>query len=202
MNVDGILIASSNPHKVAEIRKVLQDLNIEVYSAREAGVELRVVEDGATFEANAAKKALAFGRRAGRFALADDSGLEVEALGGRPGVFSARYAGPECDYAANNRKLLAELEGVEVRRARFVCVAAFADADEVFFTVRGEVEGTITESPRGQSGFGYDPVFFYDPAGKTFAEMTPEEKNAVSHRGRAVRAFREKLAAFLDRADG
>jgi len=202
MDVRRIVIASSNPHKVVEIREVLRGLKIEVLGAREAGVELQVDEDGGTFEANAAKKALAYARQAGEFALADDSGLEVDALDGRPGVFSARYAGAECDYAANNSKLLAELEGESRRRARFVCVAAFADPEKVLFTVRGEVEGTITESPRGEGGFGYDPVFFYEDAGKTFAEMTLEEKNAVSHRGRALRAFRENLVDFISRSDG
>jgi len=200
MDINRIVIASNNSHKISEIGDVLIDLNIDVIGAREAGIRIEIEEDGETFEANAAKKALGFAKCADGYALADDSGLEVDALNGRPGLYSARYAGDPCDTSANNRKLLAELDGCENRAARFVCVVAFARPGELLFTVRGEVEGVIVEEPRGKSGFGYDPLFYYEPAGKTFAEMEPGEKNAVSHRGRAVNAFRARLASLLKKA--
>ena len=195
-----IVIGSANPHKIREIEQILSGTNVRAVSAKEAGIALDVEEDGDTFEANAAKKAVVYAKRAGVFAMADDSGLEVRALDGRPGVFSARYAGPECDYAANNRKLLAELAGLTgaERAARFVCVIAFASPEGLAFTVRGEVEGEITEALRGASGFGYDPLFLYPPAGNTFAELPAQEKNAVSHRGRALAAFRDRLIHYMN----
>jgi len=195
-----ILLATNNPHKVREIARVLSGLAVRVAGAREAGVVLDVAEDGATFEANAVTKAVAFATTTGEYCLADDSGLEVDALDGAPGVYSARYAGPQCDYAANNRKLLEELNGLpeDRRAARFVCVMAFAGPEGVIFTVRGEARGRIATAPRGDNGFGYDPVFYFPPADKTFAEMAPDEKNAVSHRGSALAAFRGKLERLLN----
>ena len=201
MRIASLLIGSANPHKIREIKQILTPCAVKVIGAREALIDLEVEEDGATFQANAVKKAIAFALRAGAFALADDSGLEVDALGGRPGVYSARYAGtPEVDYEANNRKLLREMENVpdERRTARFVCFMAFASPKELIFTARGEVEGLITRAPRGTGGFGYDPVFLYPPSGQTFGELIAEKKNAISHRARALEAFRNKFLQWLE----
>jgi len=201
MRIASLLIASANPHKIREIKRILAGCPMKVVGAREAGIDIDVEEDGATFEVNAVKKALAFASCAGVFALADDSGLEVDALGGRPGVYSARYAGlPEVSYEANNRKLLLEMENVpdERRTARFVCVVAFASPKESIFTSRGQVEGLITRAPRGTAGFGYDPVFLYPPFAQTFGELSEERKNTISHRARALEAFRQKFFQWLE----
>lgn len=146
-------------------------------------------ENGATFEENARSKAIYYSAFTRELTLADDSGLEVFALHGAPGVYSARYAGPNVKDATNNQLLLARLRDVPDRRARFVCVLSLARAGRVLTTLEGTVEGEIVASPRGDSGFGYDPLFFYPPLQRTFAELTPDEKFAVSHRGNAVRAL-------------
>jgi len=153
-----------------------------------------VVEDGDTFEANAVKKAREAARAAGCDALADDSGLCVAALDGAPGVYSARYAGEHATDEENNAKLLAALDGVEDRRAKFVSVVALASGDAVT-TARGEVEGVIAHAPSGSGGFGYDPLFFVPELGQTFAEIPAEVKNTLSHRARALAALRDKLSA-------
>jgi XTP/dITP diphosphohydrolase len=147
------------------------------------------VEDGATFEENAVKKALHYSAYAGGLLFADDSGLEVSALGGAPGVRSARFAGPAATDPANNALLIERLRGVTDRAARFVCVIALADRGRLVRTFRGEVEGRILDEPRGASGFGYDPLFFHEPYGCTFGEVDGDRKFAVSHRGRALRAM-------------
>ncbi len=147
------------------------------------------LEDGATFEENAVKKALHYSAYAGGLLFADDSGLEVNALGGAPGVRSARFAGPEATDSANNALLVERLRGVADRAARFVCVIALADRGRLVRTFRGEVEGRILDEPRGASGFGYDPLFFHEPYGCTFGEVDGDRKFAVSHRGRALRAL-------------
>ncbi|MCI0588999.1 MAG: XTP/dITP diphosphatase [Planctomycetes bacterium] len=199
-SITEIVVASRNPKKAAELRRLLGELPVRVIGADEAGVDLEVEEDGGTFAENAAKKAAAFARASGRWALGDDSGLCVDALGGRPGVRSARYAGENADDAANNRKLLAELGGVppERRAARFVCSLALADpAGEIRLSVEKSTEGRILEAPRGDGGFGYDPLFFFPPLGRSFAELTPEEKDRVSHRGAALRALAEALSRLL-----
>lgn len=198
-----ILIASSNPHKVEEIAAVLSPLGIGVISLDEIGLDVaEPVEDGATFEANARLKAVYYARAAGRACIADDSGLEVDALGGQPGVYSARYAGVDGARAqrdaANNAKLLAALREVpaERRAARFVCAMCLADArGNVVAETRGEFPGIIIDEPRGSNGFGYDPLLWLADAGKTSAELPPNEKNARSHRGAATRAMAERLAA-------
>jgi XTP/dITP diphosphohydrolase len=156
-------------------------------------------EDQPDFAGNAVKKAEAVSEFTGEIALGDDSGLEVEALDGRPGVRSARYAGEGCSYAANNRLLLKELEGVppEKRGARFVCAIAISVPGDQTYVVEGSCYGWIAESLQGEGGFGYDPLFIYPPAGVTFAEMEPEEKNRVSHRGRALLQARELLERLL-----
>lgn len=168
---------------------MLSDLPLEIQTLQDYPGLIMPEEDQQTFAANAAKKAEAVSLFTGRVAMADDSGLEVDALGGRPGVRSARYAGPEGDYSANNRMLLQELQGVppEKRTARFVCAIAVAVPGDQTYVVEENCPGRIAEKPDGQGGFGYDPLFIYEPAGITFARMKPAEKNAVSHRGRALR---------------
>jgi XTP/dITP diphosphohydrolase len=190
-----LLVASTNSGKLAEISHLLAGLPVEVVGLAAYPDFPGSEEPYATFRENAAHKALEAARFAGCLALADDSGLEVVALGGRPGVQSARYGR---DDAERIRKLLGELAGVtgEDRRARFVCVAALASPAGVVGTWEGTVEGLIAEAPRGTSGFGFDPVFVYQ--GRSFAELSSAEKNAVSHRGKALRAFVTDLPGVLD----
>ena len=193
-----LLLATNNAHKVREIRAILGDSFSEVSTLKEAGVSFEAVEDGATFEENALKKARQTLDYVGdRFdaALADDSGLCVDALNGAPGVYSARYAGSEHNDAANNARLLRELESVpaEKRTARFVSCIALVRRNMPDLCVRGTVEGTILFEAHGQNGFGYDPYFWYAPKGKSFAELSPEEKNAVSHRHNALALLKEAL---------
>ncbi|MBI5242881.1 MAG: RdgB/HAM1 family non-canonical purine NTP pyrophosphatase [Elusimicrobia bacterium] len=191
-----LVLATHNPHKTAEISAMLKGagLDLDLRSLAEFPQAPEVAEDGLTLEENARKKALAAARATGLRALADDSGLEVERLGGAPGVLSARYAGPGCDYAANNAKLLRELEGVppEGRKAAFRCIIAFADGEDVLL-FEGRLDGVIAERPSGTNGFGYDPVFFIPERGRTLAELAPDEKNRISHRGRALAAAARHL---------
>jgi XTP/dITP diphosphohydrolase len=200
-----IVLASANPAKAQELARLLEGLPVRVRRPADVGGLPPVVEDGATFAANAEKKAVTAARASRRWALADDSGLCVDALGGEPGVRSARYAGEGADDARNNAALLRALAGASDRSARFVCSIALADpSGEVRFRAEGSVEGKILEEPRGSGGFGYDPLFFHPPLGRTFAELPPREKDAVSHRGRALRALRahlERLAAELGEAN-
>lgn len=152
-------------------------------------------ENGRTFEENAVQKALYYSQYAPGLLFAEDSGLEVDALGGAPGVFSARFAGAGATDEDNNRLLLAKLHGVQDRKARYVCVAALAERGRLIRTFRGTVEGRILEQPRGSGGFGYDPLFYYEPFGATFAEVSAERKMTVSHRGQALRGLIEWIAA-------
>lgn len=195
-----LIIASNNAHKVVEIRQILKDYFTDICTLREAGIDIDVVEDGATFTENAIKKAEEVLSAAAGFdaALADDSGLMVDALNGAPGVYSARYAGEGHDDAANNAKLMADMAGVPdgQRTCRFVSAVALARRNLPTLTATGSCEGTLLREPRGQNGFGYDPYFFYEPAQKSFAELSAEEKNAVSHRKRSL----EALKALLDEA--
>lgn len=181
--------ATTNPGKLREFR--------QAYAAIEPvpgmGRIAPPAEDGVTFEANAALKAVYYSRHVEGPVFADDSGLEVEALGGEPGVRSARYAGEGAGDEANNRLLLARLAGVADRRARFVCAIALARGGALAATVRGEVEGVLLEAPRGANGFGYDPLFYYPPFGCTFAELDTGRKWQVSHRGKALRALLDRL---------
>jgi XTP/dITP diphosphohydrolase len=189
-----LLIATGNAGKVREIKAILGGFYDELVSLKDIGLNLHVVEDGDTFEANAVKKAYEAARAAGCDALADDSGLCVEALGGAPGVYSARYAGEDATDEANNDKLLIALEGIENRRAKFVSVVALVSGDTVT-TACGEVGGVIAHAPSGSGGFGYDPLFFVPELGQTFAEIPAEVKNSLSHRARALAALRDKLSA-------
>jgi len=196
-----ILFATSNPHKVREVRAILEPLGVRVKTLEDLGeVPPEPVEDADTFEGNARLKARGYARSTGLACLAEDSGLEVDALGGAPGIYSARYAGAsgsrEERDRANNEKLLKELEGVgsEERSARFVCAMCLAEPDGTLIAeVRGTYEGRIAHAPRGQNGFGYDPLLELPEGGRTSAQLTPEEKNARSHRGAATRL----LAAAL-----
>jgi|SRR5581483_4876680 len=154
-------------------------------------------ETGNTFEQNAADKATYYSRFCGGLLFVDDSGIEVDALGGAPGVYSARFAGPSATDEANNRLLLERMSGESNRRARYVCVVALARRGELLESFRGEVEGELLEAPHGSNGFGYDPLFYYPPFGRTFGEVSAEEKKQVSHRGRALRRMRE----YLDRSE-
>lgn len=193
-----VLIATSNPGKLRDFAGAAAAYGIEIAGVPNFSSLPGVIEDGLTFEANARKKAEHYSRFVpGEIVLADDSGLEVDALGGAPGVHSARYAAGEPHNSGNtgdqlnNARLLRELKNVENRNARFVCVIAAARNGETLAVFRGEAEGRILEAPRGQSGFGYDPLFFFPAVGKTFAELLPQEKARYSHRGAALRKFLE-----------
>lgn len=191
-----LVIASNNAHKVAEIKAILAPYFDEILSLRDAGITIDVVEDGDTFEANARKKAEeVLAVAAADAVLSDDSGLMVDALGGAPGVYSARYAGEGHDDAANNAKLLEAMQNVpdDARTCRFVSAIALARLGRETLVRLGKVEGMLLRAPRGTSGFGYDPLFYYVPAGKTFAELDASEKNLVSHRKRGLEAVRAAL---------
>ncbi len=194
-----LVIATGNRHKVDEIRAILSGLDVDLVASADLPDVPDVVEDGETLEANAVKKARCVAEATGLPALADDTGLEVDALGGAPGVYSARYSGYPPDYERNNDKLLRELAGVPAsdRTARFRCVVALALPGDGVSTVEGVTRGTILETRLGDGGFGYDPLFLPDGFDRTYAQMSPTEKNAASHRGRAVRAARALVEAAL-----
>jgi len=191
MQIRTLLFGTNNLNKLSEIREILGE-TFEVRSLRDLSIDLDPEETEETLAGNALLKARAFHQASGLPCFADDTGLEVDALGGRPGVYSARYAGPNASYADNVRKLLLEMEGKPQRSARFRTVIAFVDGPNEY-TFDGVVEGAITEQPFGQGGFGYDPVFRPLNQVETFAQMRAEAKHAISHRGRAVRAFAEWL---------
>ncbi len=201
-----LLLASNNQKKLRELARILEGLEIQLVLPREIGGIPEVEEDQPDFAGNARKKALHAARSSGMWALADDSGLEVEALGGAPGVYSARYAGTHGDDAANNAKLLRELEGVpaERRGARFVCALALSRPDgSIALEVLGTARGRILSAARGTHDFGYDPLFEFtedgfSETGRGFAELEPEQKARVSHRGRALREFAKKLPSVVD----
>lgn len=199
-----IVLATSNHGKLAELRALLADLPVQLRSAAEVlGEQPTIVEDGATFEENALIKARAIARATRTLALADDSGLEVDALGGRPGVRSARFAHERATDAENNAALLRELSEIEegARSARFRCVLALVDPwhESDVHIAKGSCEGSIARAPRGSGGFGYDPLFIVAGLdGKAMAELDETEKNRVSHRGRAVQALREILVKLLN----
>lgn len=193
-----LLIATNNAHKAKEIREILSDSFSEMLTMRDAGISFEVEEDGTTFEENALKKAqetLAFVGDRFDAVLADDSGLCVDALHGAPGVYSARFSGDAHNDAANNAHLIDLLKDVpdSQRTAQFCCCAALARRGAKPIVVRGTVDGMILREARGENGFGYDPYFYYSPLRKSFAELSAEEKNAVSHRKRALLQLREAL---------
>ena len=190
------VLASNNPGKLREMKDILSELGIDVLSQKEAGISSEPEETGTTFEENAAIKARAAMELSGLPALADDSGIVVDALGGAPGVYSARYGGCNTDEERMGL-LLKNMEKEEHRDAKFVsCIAVAFPNGDVLIT-RGECAGKLTYEPRGENGFGYDPIFFMERFGKTLAEVSAEEKNSVSHRGRALRAMKERLADYF-----
>lgn len=192
-----IIFATGNEGKMREIRSIMADLDVQVLSMKEAGIMVEIDEDGTTFEENSMLKARAAAALAepGSIVLADDSGLEIDALNGEPGVYSARYMGEDTPYNEKNVNLIHRLEGVpdERRTARFVCVISAVLPDGREFTVKGTVEGRIGYGERGDGGFGYDPIFFVPEFGRTMAEMSAEEKNRISHRGKALELMKEVL---------
>jgi len=195
MSYRRLVLATHNRNKLREIQAILNDLPVEVLDLDAFPEVPEVIEDGKTFEANAEKKAKEVAEATGCLALADDSGLCVDALGGEPGVFSARYAGEEKNSLKNCRKLLEELKNVHEgqRTARFCCAISIAEPGKVIGTVLGECQGVILHEMKGEGGFGYDPLFLYPSLNKTFAELQPEEKNRISHRFQAL----EKARQFL-----
>ena len=194
-----------DPGDIKEIKRILSDINIEVVSLKDIGLDIDVEEDGLTFEDNARKKCTEIYKELVKrgennfIVMSDDSGLEVEYLNNEPGVFSARYAGEHGKDKKNNEKLLLKLKGVAYknRKARFVCQLAIINYKNEYKSIRGTVEGYILENEKGNEGFGYDPLFFYEPLNKSFAELTLEEKNRISHRGLALKKFREIIEELL-----
>ena len=201
-----LILASNNKKKINEMKEILKELDIDVKSLENENINIDVVEDGKTFEENAKKKAkeiyeFLLERGDENFiVLADDSGLAVDYLNGEPGIYSARYSGEHGNDTKNNEKLLKNLKGVqkEDRSAKFICqLAMFTDQGE-YFKVTGDVRGSIIEELHGEGGFGYDPLFFYEPLNKTFGQLTSEEKNKISHRGVALKELKKQLAKFYD----
>ena len=195
-----VVLASKNKHKLEEISQITKLFDMELILQSELGVDIDVEETGTTFEENSLLKAQAVMEATGLPALADDSGIAVDALNGEPGVYSARYGFDESlDDWGRLLLLLKNTEHVPdgQRQAKFVCVISLVTPDGAVIQARGEIHGELTREARGESGFGYDPIFYYPPMGKTTAEMTPEEKNAVSHRGNALKVFYEKLKETL-----
>lgn len=199
-----IIFATGNEGKMKEVRMILADLGLEVLSMKEAGIEIPIEEDGLTFEENAAIKAKAVQAYAPEaIVLADDSGLEVDYLDKQPGVYSARYMGEETPYEVKNAAIIRKLSGAAAgeRGARFVCAIAAALPDGRVLTTQGTLEGEIARQPAGEEGFGYDPIFYVPDFHATTAELSPEQKNAVSHRGRALRAMKKKLVRYMEECE-
>ena len=194
-----LVLASKNKKKLTEMNEILSQLGIEVCSEADAGIDIDVEETGTTFEENSLLKANAVMKASGLPAIADDSGLCVDCLNGAPGVYSARYGGEGLDDTARYRLLLENMRGQMPRTAKFVSVITCSFPNGDVISARGECPGTIAFAPMGEGGFGYDPVFFIPERKKTFAQLSAEEKNAISHRGRALEAFKVKLEEYLNR---
>ena len=194
-----LVLASKNAKKLKEMNEILSGMGVEVCLQADAGVDVDVEETGSTFEENSLLKARAVMEASGLAAIADDSGLCVDALNGAPGVFSARYGGEGLDDAGRYRLLLSNMPRGQARTARFVSAIACCFPNGDVLTARGECPGTIAFAPMGEGGFGYDPVFFLPKLKKTFAQLSPEEKNAISHRGLALQAFQAELEKYLNR---
>ena len=194
-----IIFATGNKDKMREIREIMQDCNVEILSMKEAGIDPEINEDGATFEENAIIKAKAVAAFTDAIVLADDSGLEIDYLNKEPGVLSARYMGEDTSYSIKNQSLIDRLEGVEKeqRTARFVCAIAAVLPNKEVLVTRQTMEGYIGWEQEGENGFGYDPIFFLDEFGCSSATLSPEQKNAISHRGKALRAMKEELKKYL-----
>ncbi|MBS5523310.1 MAG: XTP/dITP diphosphatase [Clostridiales bacterium] len=194
-----IIFATGNEGKMKEIRMILADLPVEVLSMKEAGIHTDIVEDGKTFEENALIKAKAIHELTGELVLADDSGLEVDYMDKAPGVYSARFLGEDTSYDVKNQYIIDQLKDAKgkERSARFVCVIAAVFPDGRTQTCRGTIEGEIGYAPAGENGFGYDPIFYVPEYGCSTAELTPEVKNKISHRGKALEAMKEIIAGYL-----
>ena len=196
-----IIFATGNEGKMREIRRIMEDLDVEIFSLKEAGIQADIVEDGSSFEENAVIKAKTVCELTNEVVLADDSGLEIDYLNGEPGIYSARYMGEDTSYDVKNKNLIDRLDGVpkEKRTARFVCAIAAVLPDGRELVTRQTMEGYIGWEPEGENGFGYDPIFYLDEYGCSSAAISPEQKNAISHRGKALRAMKEllKKAEFL-----
>lgn len=194
-----IVLATQNPDKIREIKEVLKDLPIKILTLMDLGLKEKVEETGKTLEENALLKAKFWAEKTGKWALADDTGLEVEALNGAPGVHTSRYAGENASYEDNWKKLLKNMEGIpwEKRKARFRCVIAIVSPKGKRHIAEGILEGYITLEAKGNEGFGYDPVFYIPEKGKTLAEMSLEEKNSLSHRGKALQKAKEIICNII-----
>ena len=195
------VLASHNKKKMAEMRAILGELGVEVLSQSDVGVDIEPEETGTTFEENSRIKAVAIMEATGLPAIADDSGLVVEALDGAPGVYSARYGGEGLDDTGRWQLLLKNMEGKENRACKFVSVICCAFPDGTQLMARGEVHGVVAQGPKGEGGFGYDPVFWLPERNKSMAELTAEEKNQISHRGNALRVFKKELEKKLNGTD-
>ena len=194
-----IIFATGNKDKMREIREIMQDCDVEIISMKEAGIDPEIDEDGATFEENAIIKAKAVAAFTDAIVLADDSGLEIDYLNKEPGVLSARYMGEDTSYNIKNQSLIDRLEGVEKeqRTARFVCAIAAVLPNKEVLVTRQTMDGYIGWEQEGENGFGYDPIFFLDEFGCSSATLSPEQKNSISHRGKALRAMKEELKKYL-----
>ncbi len=194
-----IIFATTNEGKMREIRMIMADLGVEILSMKEAGCSLDIVEDGTTFEENAIIKAKAVAALSNDIVLADDSGLEVDYLDKEPGIYSARYLGEDTPYSVKNKSIIDRLEGVpdEKRTARFVCAIAAVFPDGTIKTTRGTIEGIITHEPMGENGFGYDPIVYVPEFGRTTAQLTADEKNKVSHRGKALTQMKKYIQEWM-----
>lgn len=200
MRTDRIVFATGNKDKVKEIQMILADLGVEVITMKDAGIQIDIREDGATYEENAMIKAEAVAKFTDCIVMADDSGLEIDYLNKEPGVYSARYMGEDTSYRIKNANLIERLKGIEddKRTARFVCAIAAVFPDGRKVTTRGTIEGRIGYEEKGANGFGYDPIFYVPEFGKTTAELSEEEKNQVSHRGNALRLMKEELKKYAN----
>lgn len=195
-----IVFATGNQGKLREVKKILADLNVDIVSMKEEGIQIDVDENGTTFAENAQIKATAIGAHTDAIVLADDSGLVIDALNGEPGIYSARYLGEDTSYRIKNQNLIDRLEGVpdEKRTAHFVCAIAAALPDGTVLHTEGTIEGIIGYEERGENGFGYDPIFYVPKLGKTTAELTDDEKNAISHRGSALEKMKVLLREYIN----
>lgn len=198
MQIKEIVFATGNAGKMREIREIMADTGARMLSMKEAGISADIEENGNSYEENALIKARAVAGLTPACVLADDSGLEIDFLDGEPGIYSARYLGEDTSYTIKNRTILERLKGVptEQRTARFVCAIAAVLPDGTELAVRAAIEGRIAQEPKGENGFGYDPIFYVPEFGRTTAELTEEEKNQVSHRGKALRLMKEELGRY------
>lgn len=204
-----LILATNNKNKVIEIREILKDLKIDIMSQSDLGIDVDIEETGSSFEENAMIKARGIADILKKnnyekfIVMADDSGLEVPYLGGEPGIYSARYSGVHGDDRANNKKLLSKLQGVSGnnRKAYFRCAIGLIDSDNKNKVIEGSVEGVITEKEEGEGGFGYDPIFYYEPLSKTFGELSSEQKNSISHRANALNKLKKEIVELLDKQE-